>query len=285
MSVFPGAIPVFTGFTGSHTLLADNHDSQHNLEQAEIINIATKVGTGSSTASSGTLLRGTGVGSSAWQQVTLTTDVTGVLPVANGGTGQSTLTGVPLASPTISGVVAGGATYTSPTLTTPTVADFTNATHNHQNNAGGGQLGVAAISNTITFHAYRTVAQSIPDASYTKVLFDGENWDDGSNYDNITNFRFTAPSAGLYDVSACVSVLGFTAANQLCIIHLYKNGLDYKRLGLNTSGGANDLSASGSTTVKLATNDYLEIFVFQNKGGNLNTATDQYTWFGVSRAV
>lgn len=37
-------------------------------------------------------------------------------------------------------------TLTNKTLTTPTIGDFTNATHNHNNNAGGGQLTDAALS-------------------------------------------------------------------------------------------------------------------------------------------
>lgn len=38
---------------------------------------------------------------------------------------------------------------TTPTLTTPTIADFTNAGHSHQNAAGGGQLTDGAISGAI----------------------------------------------------------------------------------------------------------------------------------------
>lgn len=54
-----------------------------------------------------------------------------------------TLTGATLAS----GVTASSLTSfgTSPTLTTPTIASFANATHSHQNAAGGGTLDVAAI--------------------------------------------------------------------------------------------------------------------------------------------
>lgn len=39
---------------------------------------------------------------------------------------------------------------TSPVLTTPTIASFANATHNHQNAAGGGQLAAAALSDGTT---------------------------------------------------------------------------------------------------------------------------------------
>lgn len=150
MALFPGALPVFAGFTSGHTLLVDNHGAQHNLEQAEVVQIATKVGTGSSAPTGNTVLRGTGVGTSSWAQVALTTDITGVLPVANGGTGQASLTSLPLVSPAITGTVSGGATYTTPVLTVPVIADFTGATHTHASNSQGGQLGTSALmANTV----------------------------------------------------------------------------------------------------------------------------------------
>ncbi len=88
---FPTALPSFSGFTSSHTLAEDNHAAQHNLEQTEIVAVATKIGTGASTPTSGTVLRGTGASTSAWGQVVLTSDVTGTLPLANGGLGVATL--------------------------------------------------------------------------------------------------------------------------------------------------------------------------------------------------
>lgn len=41
-------------------------------------------------------------------------------------------------------------TLTNKTLTTPTIASFANATHNHTNSAGGGQLTDAALSSAVT---------------------------------------------------------------------------------------------------------------------------------------
>jgi hypothetical protein len=43
--------------------------------------------------------------------------------------------------------VNGSQTLTNKTLTTPTIADLTNATHNHTNAAGGGQLNLTTASN------------------------------------------------------------------------------------------------------------------------------------------
>lgn len=59
----------------------------------------------------------------------------GTLPVARGGTGTTTSTGA-------TNVVLSD----SPTIVTPTIASFANATHSHQNAAGGGTLDAAAIT-------------------------------------------------------------------------------------------------------------------------------------------
>lgn len=191
MAIFPGAISSFTGFTSGHTLLADGHASQHNSEQAEIVAVQTKVGTGASTSSNNTVLRGNGTGTSTWGQVALTTDVTGVLPVANGGLGQGSLTGVPLVSPTITGTVAGSASYT-----TPAIASFVNATHTHQNAAGGGQLLLAAL--TSTFLSTQVTTYTNPGtAGGTNTFFyiniGGIKYLWGITADNV----YTAVSAGL----------------------------------------------------------------------------------------
>lgn len=44
--------------------------------------------------------------------------------------------------------IAGAETLTNKTLTTPTIGSFVNATHNHENAAGGGQLAEAALNLT-----------------------------------------------------------------------------------------------------------------------------------------
>ena len=68
------------------------HSNLHGVTDTALVAVETKMGTGASTPSSNKVLRATGTGTSAWAQVALTTDVTGTLPVGNGGTGASTLT-------------------------------------------------------------------------------------------------------------------------------------------------------------------------------------------------
>jgi len=68
------------------------HSTLHGVHSEAIVAIEGKIGTGASTATANKVLRATGTGTSAWAQVGLTTDVTGTLPVANGGIGTTALT-------------------------------------------------------------------------------------------------------------------------------------------------------------------------------------------------
>jgi hypothetical protein len=67
------------------------HSNVHGVHSTSIVQLETKIGTGASTATANKVLRATGIGTSAWAQVGLTTDVTGILPVANGGTGATSI--------------------------------------------------------------------------------------------------------------------------------------------------------------------------------------------------
>jgi hypothetical protein len=118
----------------------------------DIAAIATKLGTGASTPSANKVLRSSSNGTSVWGAVVLTTDVTGTLPVANGGTGITsfgsgiaTFLGTPSSANLRSAVTdetgSGALVFaTSPVIVTPTIASFVNAQHDHSNAAGGGVL-------------------------------------------------------------------------------------------------------------------------------------------------
>jgi len=75
--------------------------------------------------------------------------------------------------------LGGNETLTSKTLTTPTIADFTNATHNHEDNAGGGTLAVAAISDFDTEVSNNTDVAANTSARHSAVTVSG-------SYDYIT---------------------------------------------------------------------------------------------------
>jgi len=144
---FPGSLDNNTTLpnpgSGNYTD-APSHASQHSNENDAIKAVETKIGTGASTPVNNRVFRGNGTGSSEWAQVVLTTDVTGTLPVANGGTGITSLgTGVAtfLGTPSSANLLAavtdetgtGALVFgTSPTLATPTITTAINDTNGNE---------------------------------------------------------------------------------------------------------------------------------------------------------
>lgn len=297
MGAFPSGLASFTGFTPTHTLAQDNHASQHNLEQAEIVATQTKIGTGSSVASSGAVLTGSGNGTSAWAPVNLTTMVTGTLPVANGGTGTTSTTGSgsvvfgtspTIATPAISNptITGGGSWAGSPTISTPTIASFTNANHNHQNAAGGGKITSAAItsfdtslttiSNPYKFRARRSGSLSTVASTFTLVPFDTEDFDTNNNFDITTNpGRYTAPVTGFYDVKGGIITNGNGGTFVICA--LYKNGSIFQR-----GSQLNATNAAGSNyadLVALTAGDYIELWYFIVNAISLDITPGNQSYF------
>lgn len=73
------------------TLMNDpDHASITNTVNDAVIALETKVGIDASTPVANTVLRGTGTGTTSFEQVDLVTDVTSTLPIASGGTGETT---------------------------------------------------------------------------------------------------------------------------------------------------------------------------------------------------
>lgn len=57
---------------------------------------------------------------------------------------NKTLTAPTITSPAVTGTVSGAATYSTPTLTVPVIADFSSANHTHKTTAQGGTLSITA---------------------------------------------------------------------------------------------------------------------------------------------
>lgn len=156
---FPSSIPIATNSQTSDTLAAAGHTALHNNLSAEVTAIATKLGTGASTPSVNTVLHG-GSSSSAWSQVDVSADVTGVLGTNHGGNGTTSTVGTgsavfsnnpTLVSPTLTGgpsLQGGGVWSGGPTINLPTITDFTNSNHDHSNAAGGGQVGFNGLTSS-----------------------------------------------------------------------------------------------------------------------------------------
>ena len=153
-------------------------------------------------------------------------------------------------------------------------------------NASGALTGATLVSPTITgatitvaataapaFSAYISTNQSITTNTFTKVALNTEEFDTNSNYDSVTNYRFTPTVAGYYQtnfvVSGSAGVYGAVVANAI-----YKNGAAYKRSGVNTLGGGagntvlNVIETCISSIIYMnGTTDYLEFYGYMWWGG------------------
>lgn len=207
-------------------------------------------------------------GSQTLTNKTLTLPI--IASISNGGT----IT-IPSGAGTFA-TIAATQTLTNKTLTTPTIGSFVNATHTHQDAAGGGTLSAAAIaSGTLAvarggtgvaamqnFSGYRNTNYSIPAASWNKLPIDSERWDVGSTYDNATNYRFTPTVAGTYLVAGHFYSTN-PVSNNLYAIAVYKNGA---------------LAVLGSIRQITATRSYEEFIAFGMV--QLNGTTDYVELYG-----
>lgn len=144
-------------YTGAETLLAAQHWAAHNAYEA-------KIGISISTPLANTVLQSNTNGTSTWAALSLTTHITGTLPVANGGTGVIASTGsvavVLSTSPTLVTPILGVATATSINKVAIT-APATSATLTIANGK------TLTVSNTLTLAGTDSTVMTFPTTTAT----------------------------------------------------------------------------------------------------------------------
>lgn len=134
-------------------------------------------------------------------------------------------------------------------------------------------------TNTPSFLAYRTSAQSLTTNTDTKVQWNVEDFDTNSCYDNATNYRFTPTSAGKYVITHCLTVNNSSGVNvDALFVEIWKNGSSsypsIYRQGLNSVTTANDFNEISFCVTKIfdmnGSTDYVEAYVHA-AGTNLQT--------------
>jgi hypothetical protein len=136
---------------------------------------------------------------------------------------------------------------------------------------------VMVSGNQPAFSAWQSSAQTLSNATFTKMLFQTEEFDTNNNFDTSTS-RFTPTVAGYYQVSSQVYFGNSLGPN---ITAIFKNGGAYKRLQTSPNP-ANDGTSGGSCIVYCnGTTDYIEVFGYQNRGSSLTLPFPQadLIWF------
>lgn len=131
---------------------------------------------------------------------------------------------------------------------------------------------------------YQATAQSVANGTWTATTFDSTLLDTYGGHSNSTNnSRYTAQVAGWYSLRCGGGWVTGTAGGGRGA-SIYKNGSFYTA-GAAVVGSTNVIASTPvSKDVYLAVGDYVELFVWQNSGGALNTAgSGQYaSWMDIA---
>lgn len=108
-------------------------------------------------------------------------------------------------------------------------------------------------------------------ATWTKVSYPNEKFDTNSNF---ASSRFTATVAGYYQINA--SAYFYPSPVGQCQIAIYKNGTSYL-VGTVIPNVNEGPACVVSAIISLAATNYIEVYVYQNSGGNLNFGSSDFS--------
>lgn len=125
--------------------------------------------------------------------------------------------------------------------------------------------------------AYNNSNIAIGNASFTLVTLNSESYDSSSMHSTSSNTgRVVAPSAGYYLASAKVKFAYHATGLRAIVVNVNSGGaigggtIIAYHAQMAISSGSFDTPFMIATPVYLNANDYVEMFVYQNSGGNLN---------------
>jgi hypothetical protein len=113
------------------------------------------------------------------------------------------------------------------------------------------------------FIAYATSGQSIPSATFTKLLFDTEENDTNGC---LASSRFTPTTAGFYQINGAVQFNSGTSP----IVAIFKNDAEYAR-GVFPQGTSSQSSTVAALVFLNGTTDYVELKAYQQSGSAMTT--------------
>lgn len=137
-----------------------------------------------------------------------------------------------------------------------------------------GAVGIQQLSSAIPAARVTSASdQSIGNLGVTNLSFETERYDTANLHEPTNNARFTAPTTGIYAITAQVQWAPNASGSRVLILR--KNfagsiGDDYR----NAVGGGNPTIQTVTTQARLQAGDILAAQVFQDSGGSLNVVAN-----------
>ena len=149
--------------------------------------------------------------------------------------------------------------------------------------------GLVDVSQAPAVRVFHNAATAIVTSTTTALNFNSERYDQAggasaAQHDTVTNNnRLTCLYAGIYMIDGHIQWAASTSGNREISIRL--NGATFIADHGSSPQLAINFGQSICTTYTLAVNDYVELLVWQNSGGNLNVnSTGNYSpEFGMVR--
>lgn len=117
---------------------------------------------------------------------------------------------------------------------------------------------------------FNSAAQACASGAYTQLTFDSERYDSNSLHSTSSNTsRLTAATAGVYLIVGHVAIAN-NSTGQRALRVLLNGSATIAFYEISAVSGDNS-ALTISTVYKLSVSDYVEVGIFQNSGGPLNT--------------
>jgi hypothetical protein len=133
-----------------------------------------------------------------------------------------------------------------------------------------GSTGTVMVSgNMPTFSASASAGQTVSNNTQTKITINTKTgsslvWDTNSNFDAVTNYRFTPTVAGYYQVSGYLAAGTGSVNTQLVEAVIYKNGSSCGIASTLVYSPTNTFSSGNSNVSGLVycngSSDYVELY-------------------------